>query len=169
MARGFVWWAAWPLVNGVPPKREQAQVSSTSISSGLDLRCTSITRRRWPSFDCLRIASSSCGGESAFYRSAFRSAGVRNIGAYATSPFGGGGTQPLLHAQFRDPLNPNFPNSFGLIVPTSPLEGGTAGGDSGGPIFIQTAAGLVQIGELQGDSISSGRRASTVTSAFGRG
>ena len=61
-----------------------------------------------------------------------------------------GGTQPFLLAQFRDPLSPNNPNSFGLTVPTSPLEGGTAPGDSGGPVFIQTAAGLVQIGALQG-------------------
>jgi secreted trypsin-like serine protease len=41
-------------------------------------------------------------------------------------------------------------NAFNLTVPTSPLEGGTAGGDSGGPVFVQTAAGLVQIGELNG-------------------
>jgi outer membrane autotransporter protein len=63
------------------------------------------------------------------------------------TPFG---TQPFLFAQFRDPLNPNNPNSFLLTVGTSPLEGGTTSGDSGGPVFIQTAAGLVQIGELQG-------------------
>ena len=62
----------------------------------------------------------------------------------------GSGTQPFLLAQFRDPLSPNNPNSFGLTAPTSPLEGGTAPGDSGGPVFIQTAAGLVQIGALQG-------------------
>src|SRR6202047_1593676 len=60
------------------------------------------------------------------------------------------GTQPFLFAQFRDPLSPNNPNTFGLTVPTSTLEGGTAPGDSGGPVFIQTAAGLVQIGVLQG-------------------
>jgi subtilase-type serine protease len=60
------------------------------------------------------------------------------------------GAQPFLLAQFRDPLSPNNPNTFGLTVGTSPLEGGTAPGDSGGPVFIQTAAGLVQIGALQG-------------------
>src|SRR5262252_4647828 len=80
------------------------------------------------------------------------------FGAYANSIFGVPlSTQRFLLAQFRDPLNPNstIPNNnpnnvFNLTVPTSPLEGGTAGGDSGGPVFIQTAAGLVQIGELQG-------------------
>jgi outer membrane autotransporter protein len=71
------------------------------------------------------------------------------FGAYQPAPPEiAGGTQPFLQAQFRDPLSPNFPNSFNLAVPTSPLEGGTAGGDSGGPVFIQTAAGLVQIGVL---------------------
>lgn len=75
------------------------------------------------------------------------------FGAYAMNAPGSGvppATQPFLFAQFRNPLSPNFPNSFGLTVPTSPLEGGTAAFDSGGPVFIQTAAGLVQIGELQG-------------------
>ncbi len=77
MARGFVWWVASPLVNGVLPKREQAQ-SFTSISSGLDLRRAPITRRRWPSFELLywlRIARS-CGGKAALDRDAFRAASV---------------------------------------------------------------------------------------------
>ena len=82
------------------------------------------------------------------------------FGTYALiSPqlFVGGSTQPFLQAQFRNPANPfgqNPPdpqlNFFNLTIPTSTLEGGTAGGDSGGPVFIQTAAGLVQIGELSG-------------------
>src|SRR5262249_45570809 len=73
------------------------------------------------------------------------------FGAYGTSIAGVNvSTQPFLFAQFRSPLSPNNPNTFGLTVPTSPLEGGTAPGDSGGPVFIQTAAGLEQIGELQG-------------------
>ena len=68
----------------------------------------------------------------------------------AFEPLLGGGTQPFLQAQFRNPLMPNNPNEFGLTVPTSSLEGGTAAGDSGGPVFLQTAAGLVQIGTLTG-------------------
>jgi outer membrane autotransporter protein len=68
------------------------------------------------------------------------------FGAYVPA----GGTQPFLFAQFRDPLSPNNPNTFGLTVPTSTLEGGTAPGDSGGPVFVQAAAGPVQIGVLQG-------------------
>src|SRR5262249_7051161 len=69
----------------------------------------------------------------------------------------GGSTQPFLQAQFRNPAtpfgqNPLVPqlNFFNLTIPTSTLEGATAGGDSGGPVFIQTAAGLVQIGEVSG-------------------
>jgi subtilase-type serine protease len=73
------------------------------------------------------------------------------FGAYEPPPaLFGGGSQPFLQAQFRNPLSPNNPNDFVLTVPTSPLEGGTAGGDSGGPVFVQTAAGLVQIGTLTG-------------------
>ena len=68
------------------------------------------------------------------------------FGAYVPA----GGTQPFLFAQFRNPLSPNNPNTFGLTVPTSTLEGGTAPGDSGGPVFVQTAVGLTQIGVLQG-------------------
>src|SRR5262249_59903977 len=47
-----------------------------------------------------------------------------------------------------NPASPNFPNFFGLTVPTSPLEGSVVPGDSGGPVFIQTPAGLIQIGEV---------------------
>jgi hypothetical protein len=77
----------------------------------------------------------------------------------ATTEFGGyfadnaGTNQPFLYAQFRNPLSPNDPNTFNLIVPTSSLEGATASGDSGGPVFIQTANGLLQIGELRGDRL----------------
>jgi hypothetical protein len=69
----------------------------------------------------------------------------------------GYGTAPFLSAQFRNPanpfgLNPANPdlNIFTLTVPTSQFEGGTVGGDSGSPVFIMTANGLVQIGVLSG-------------------
>jgi hypothetical protein len=68
------------------------------------------------------------------------------LGAYGPSLFGG--TQPVLQAQFRNPLFPNI-NNFGLTVPTSPLEGSVSFGDSGGPVFIQTPDGLIQIGEAR--------------------
>jgi outer membrane autotransporter protein len=69
------------------------------------------------------------------------------FGAYEPIVPGG---HPQLRAQFRDPLSPDNPNAFGLTVPTSTLEGGTFGGDSGSPVFIQTPSGLVQIGVLRG-------------------
>src|SRR5262245_24868971 len=79
------------------------------------------------------------------------------LGIYGTSILGVNvSTQPLLMAQFRDPLNPNstIPNSnpnnlFNLTVPTSALEGSVVFGDSGGPVFIQTPGGLIQIGEAR--------------------
>src|SRR5262245_34104833 len=69
------------------------------------------------------------------------------FGTYALiSPqlLAGGSTQPFLQAQFRNPANPFGQNPlvpqlnfFNLTIPTSTLEGATAGGDSGGPVFIQ--------------------------------
>jgi outer membrane autotransporter protein len=67
-----------------------------------------------------------------------------------------GTTQQFLQAQFRNPLDPNStqPNNpanvFNLTVPTSPREGGLASGDSGGPVFIETANGLIQVGLARG-------------------
>jgi hypothetical protein len=74
-----------------------------------------------------------------------------NIGAYDLHD-----GQFFYEAQFRDPANPNRFNFYGLSTPPSSLEGGIAGGDSGGPIFYCPAGALnkcttpqlVQIGVL---------------------
>jgi outer membrane autotransporter protein len=88
--------------------------------------------------------------------------GNRRVATIEFGAFGSGtiiryGSADFLLAQFRDPQNPNstIPNNnpnnvFNLTVPTSTFEGGTVSGDSGGPVFIMTANGLVQIGELSG-------------------
>ena len=84
-----------------------------------------------------------------------------NIGIYQTLNFfssNQNSSQNVYGAQFRDPENPNLYNIFKLVTPPSSLEGTTAGGDSGGPIFYCpagaldkcTTAQLVQIGELIG-------------------
>ena len=86
-----------------------------------------------------------------------------NIGIYQTLNFfasNQNSSQGVYGAQFRDPANPNLYNLFNLVALPSSLEGGTLGGDSGGPIFYCpagalnkcTAAQLVQIGELIGGS-----------------
>jgi uncharacterized protein with beta-barrel porin domain len=75
-----------------------------------------------------------------------------NIGAYQLNDQG----QISYVAEFRDPANPNRFNSFGLLTPPPSLQGGIAGGDSGGPIFYCPAGALdkcttpqlVQIGVL---------------------
>ena len=72
-----------------------------------------------------------------------------DLGAYQPSIINGG-PQPFYEAQFRDPSSPNNPNTFGLTVPVTQLSGTTVMGDSGGPLWIQTAQGLVQIGVVQG-------------------
>ena len=76
----------------------------------------------------------------------------------ATTTIGGydvewGGVHPLLLAQFRNPLSPGNPDEFGqnkegIRVPR--LQGSPAPGDSGGPIFLVTERGLVQIGTVVG-------------------
>jgi secreted trypsin-like serine protease len=71
-------------------------------------------------------------------------------GVAPPQPSPAAGPQPFYQAQFRNPLNANNPNSFGLTVPVTQLSGSTASGDSGGPLWIQTAQGLVQIGLVQG-------------------
>jgi outer membrane autotransporter protein len=71
------------------------------------------------------------------------------LGAFAP-PQGTGITQPFFSAQFRNPSPPPNFNFFGLTVPVTQNSGTTCHGDSGGPVFIQTAQGLVQIGELLG-------------------
>jgi hypothetical protein len=52
--------------------------------------------------------------------------------------------------QFRNPLMQGNPNDFLLQVPTTSLEGGTSGGDSGGPLFAEIGGQLIQIGVVRG-------------------
>src|SRR5215831_19853037 len=61
-------------------------------------------------------------------------------------------TQPFFVAQFRNPQSPDNPNVFNLQVPVPPLQGGTAGGDSGGPLFATINGQLTQIGAVFGGS-----------------
>lgn len=70
------------------------------------------------------------------------------LGAYQDS-----GGQLFYLAQFRDPKSPKDPNYFELTAGVSKYEGGVNGGDSGGPIFVNTANGLVEIGVLRGGII----------------
>ncbi|MDO9411135.1 MAG: autotransporter domain-containing protein [Pseudolabrys sp.] len=71
--------------------------------------------------------------------------------------FSGAVTDALYVAQFRNPLDPTSPNRFGHTVPTRPLEGTVASGDSGGPLFVTIDGKFVQIGELEGGSNPVGR------------
>src|SRR5262249_4633103 len=61
-------------------------------------------------------------------------------------------TQPFFVAQFRNPQSPDNPNVFNLQVPVPPLQGGTASGDSGGPLFAMINGQLTQIGAVFGGS-----------------
>src|SRR5262249_39322720 len=74
------------------------------------------------------------------------------LGLYGV-PFYLGGNQPFFVSQFQtNPQNqfPNLPNNNLQAFPATPLEGGTAGGDSGGPVFAVIGGQLVQIGAVRG-------------------
>jgi hypothetical protein len=61
-----------------------------------------------------------------------------NIGVYQLNDQG----QIFYMAEFRDPANPNRFNRFELSTPPPSLQGGTAPGDSGGPVFYCPAGAL---------------------------
>ncbi|WP_194164559.1 autotransporter domain-containing protein [Microvirga thermotolerans] len=79
-----------------------------------------------------------------------RRIGATNIGAYApASP----GAPQSIRAQFRNPASPSSPDAFnlsGMGVPVPSLQAQPGRGDSGGPLFLVTDKGLVQIGTVIG-------------------
>ncbi len=79
-----------------------------------------------------------------------RRVGESSLGLNGVPFYLPGVNQPFFASQFRDPLSPNDPNFFNLPNQPPPLEGGTAGGDSGGPLFAVIGGQLVQIGVVRG-------------------
>ena len=79
-----------------------------------------------------------------------RRVGTSSLGLYGRLPYAPGVTQSFFVSQFRNPSSPNNPNDFNLRVPTTPLEAGTAPGDSGGPLFATINGQLTQIGVVRG-------------------
>jgi hypothetical protein len=75
---------------------------------------------------------------------------MSSLGAYGVLSYAPDVPQSFFVSQFRNPLSPNNPNTFNLQVPTLPLEGGTASGDSGGPLFAMINGQLTQIGVVRG-------------------
>jgi uncharacterized protein with beta-barrel porin domain len=78
-----------------------------------------------------------------------RRVATSSLGSYGAIP-DTGTAQPFFNSQFRNPQSPNNPNFFNLQVPTTPLEGGTASGDSGGPLFAMINGQMTQIGVVRG-------------------
>jgi uncharacterized protein with beta-barrel porin domain len=74
------------------------------------------------------------------------------------------GQQPFFASQFRNPQNPALFNYFGQNANPPPLQGGTAPGDSGGPLYWCPAgtpnqcslSQLVLVGELFGGNAPAG-------------
>lgn len=57
-------------------------------------------------------------------------------------------TEDIIQAQFRDPARPDVYNQYGLTSPIPVDQGEPEGGDSGGPLFVQTPSGWLQIGTV---------------------
>lgn len=55
-----------------------------------------------------------------------------------------------IRAQFRDPLSPDDPNVYGLTGPVPEMHGEPEGGDSGGPLFVWSGQGWLQVGTVIG-------------------
>lgn len=63
------------------------------------------------------------------------------------------GQHPTLLAQFRNPDDPSQWDTFGLTaagIPIPYMQASPAPGDSGGPVFLVTPQGLIQIGTVIG-------------------
>src|SRR5262249_45647506 len=76
-----------------------------------------------------------------------------SLGLYGVPFYFAGLTQPFFVSRFQtNPQNqfPNLPNNNLQVFPATPLEGGTAGGDSGGPLFAVICGPLVPIGPVRG-------------------
>ncbi|UYO95054.1 autotransporter domain-containing protein [Pollutimonas sp. M17] len=54
----------------------------------------------------------------------------------------------IIVAEFRDPARPDEYNQYHLDSPVPVNQGEPEGGDSGGPLFIETASGWLQIGTV---------------------
>jgi subtilase-type serine protease len=88
-----------------------------------------------------------------------RRIGETNIGAFGKDPSFDPSALDAILAQFRNPQPPPNPDDFGLAVrgiPVPGLQAQSAPGDSGGPLFIVTPNGLVQIGTVIGGQVPSG-------------
>src|SRR3984893_16157879 len=77
-----------------------------------------------------------------------------SLGLYGVPFYLPGVNQPLFVSQFQDHF-PNNPNNNNLqVFPMTPLEGGTAPGDSGGPLFAVICGQLLPIGVVRGGAPS---------------
>src|SRR5262245_58141832 len=78
-----------------------------------------------------------------------RRVATSSLGLYGV-PFSlPGVNQPFFVSQFQDHFRTN-PNNNLPVLPMTPLEGGTAPGDSGGPLFAMVNGQLTQIGVARG-------------------
>jgi hypothetical protein len=77
-----------------------------------------------------------------------------SLGLYGVPFYLAGLTQPFFVSQFQDHF-PNDPaNNNVQAFPATPREGGTGGGDSGGPLFAMINGQMTQIGVVRGGRVA---------------
>lgn len=84
-----------------------------------------------------------------------RRVATSSLGLYGVPFYFPGLTQPFFVSQFQDHFPNNPPNNNVQAFPATPLEGGTAGGDSGGPLFAMINGQMTQIGVVRGGGTTS--------------
>jgi uncharacterized protein with beta-barrel porin domain len=83
-----------------------------------------------------------------------RRVATSSLGLYGVPFYFAGVNQPFFVSQFQDHFPNNPPNNNVQVFPRTPLEGGTAGGDSGGPLFAMVNGQMTQIGVVRGGSLA---------------
>jgi outer membrane autotransporter protein len=83
-----------------------------------------------------------------------RRVATNSLGLYGVPFYLAGLTQPFFVSQFQDHF-PNDPaNNNVQAFPATPREGGTGGGDSGGPLFAMINGQMTQIGVVRGGRVA---------------
>jgi subtilase-type serine protease len=83
-----------------------------------------------------------------------RRVATNSLGLYGVPFYFPGLTQPFFVSQFQDHFPNSPPNNNVQAFPATPLEGGTAPGDSGGPLFAMVNGQMTLIGVVRGGELA---------------
>src|SRR5262245_26444294 len=83
-----------------------------------------------------------------------RRVATSSLGLYGVPFYLAGQTQPFFVSQFQDHFPNNPANNNVQAFAATPFEGGTAPGDSGGPLFAMINGQMTQIGVVRGGRVA---------------